>query len=336
MIISRTPFRISFFGGGTDYPVWYEQNGGAVLGSTIDKYCYITCRYLPPFFDHKFRVAYSTVEHAHNIDEIDHPSVRECLRHMEIQNGLEIHHDGDLPARAGIGSSSAFTVGMIHGLYALKGIEVTKHQLALEAIHVEQDLIRETVGSQDQTFAAFGGLNLIEFGGPEKIQVNPVRISESRKQLLQDHLLMLFTGFSRNASEVAAVQVQQTPKKSSELKAMHQMVLEGLDILDSERDVGEFGQLLDEGWHIKRTLSNRISTSAIDEIYASACEAGAIGGKLIGAGGGGFMILFARPEHHDHIKERLRSLLFVPFKFEDEGSQIIFRNQDFEPTSSRL
>ncbi|NQT46475.1 MAG: kinase [Candidatus Omnitrophica bacterium] len=324
MIISRTPFRISFFGGGTDYPVWYKENGGAVLATTINKYCYISCRYLPPFFEYKSRIIWSKMEKINQVEDIQHPSVRECLRFMNIDNGIEVHHDGDLPARTGMGSSSAFTVGLLHALHALKSNMPTKRQLALDAIHLEQNVMKENVGSQDQAQAAFGGFNLIEFGGSDHIHVRPVILEKERLKSFQDHLLLFFTGFTRTASEIAAEQVKATPHKKKELGQMHEMVYRGLDILNSKADLCDFGKLLHENWLIKRSLSEKISTGIIDAIYSAAREEGALGGKLLGAGGGGFMIIFARPEDHPKIKKRLDNLLCVPFQFETLGSQIIF------------
>lgn len=331
MIISKTPFRISFFGGGTDYPVWYEKNGGSVLSTTINKYCYISSRYLPPFFDHKYRIRYAVREEVQSISEIEHPSVRECLKFLNINKGIEMVHTSDLPAMSGIGSSSAFTVGFLHSLYALTGKMVTKRQLALDAIHVEQDLIRENVGSQDQTSAAFGGFNKIEFGGSEKVRVQPVTISEEKITLLQNHLMLFFTGFSRNASDIAKEQIKQTPSKDKELRIMREMVDESVNILNGRPDrIGDFGRLLNESWKIKRSLTDKISNSQINSIYEVGLRAGALGGKLCGAGGGGFILFFASPEVQAEIKERLKDFLYVPFQFERLGSQIIFYStQDF-------
>jgi D-glycero-alpha-D-manno-heptose-7-phosphate kinase len=326
MIISRTPFRISFFGGGTDYPVWYEKedNHGAVLGTTIDKYCYITCRYLPPFFEHKYRIVYSLMEQVQKISEIRHPSVRETLKFMEVEAGVEVHHDGDLPARTGLGSSSSFTVGFLNALYALKGKMTGKKQLALDAIHVEQDLIGENVGSQDQVLTAFGGLNRVSFSQAGDFDIQPVILQPERLQAFQDHLMLFFTGISRTASEIAGEQIKQTPKKSRELAAIYDMVDEGTAILTSDGPISEFGKLLHESWQLKRGLTDKISTPEVDDIYAAAREAGALGGKLLGAGGGGFVLLFARPEDQPAVKTRLKRLLHVPFKFENLGSQIVF------------
>ena len=329
MIITRTPFRISFFGGGTDYPVYYRENGGAVLATTIDKYCYISCRYLPPFFEHTHRVVYSKIENVKSISEIEHPSAKAVLQFMKINSGVEIHHDGDLPARTGLGSSSSFTVGLLHSLYALKGLMPTKMQLAKEAIHIEQDIIKENVGSQDQVSAAFGGFNRIDFNRDGTINVSTVIISKEKLDLLQGHLMFFFTGFSRTASEVAKKQIENTPKKKNELSTMHQMVDEALAILNNEHgDILDFGRLLHKAWELKRSLTDKISTSEIDNIYEVARTTGALGGKLMGAGGGGFMVIFAEPDIQPRIRTRLRGLLEVPFKFENTGSQIIFYQPD--------
>jgi len=331
MIISRTPFRISFFGGGTDYPVWYDENGGAVLATSINKYCYITCRYLPPFFKHKYRIVYSKTEQTQNIFEIQHPSVKETLSFMEIDRGVEIHHDADLPARTGLGSSSAFTVGLLNALYALKGKMITKRQLALDAIHVEQEMLKENVGSQDQTTAAFGGFNKIEFGGDQQILVQPITLNSRKCKLLQDHLMLFFTGFSRTASEIAGEQIKKTPDKKNEMNRMREMVEEAISILNGcDSDITDFGRMLHESWMIKRSLTDKISTAQIDKIYETALHAGALGGKLLGAGGGGFILFFVEPEFQQKVKEELKNLLYVPFKFENLGSQIIY----YAPTNN--
>ncbi len=329
MIISRTPFRISFFGGGTDYPAWYEENGGAVLGTTINKYCYITCRYLPPFFEHKHRIIYSQMEQVQDIDEIRHPSVREAMKFMGITEGIEIHHDGDLPARTGLGSSSSFTVGLVHALYALKGIIPSKMQLALDTIHIEQERIKENVGSQDQTLAAFGGFNRIDFSREHHIEVQSVTIKPQRLERLQDHLMLFFTGFSRTASQIAGEQIKQIPNKKRELTEMQRMVDEAINILNGNNDLLDFGKLLHESWQLKRSLTNKISTPYIDYVYETATRAGATGGKLLGAGGAGFILFFVKPELQPEVKESLHGLLHVPFQFENLGSQIIF----YEPSS---
>jgi D-glycero-alpha-D-manno-heptose-7-phosphate kinase len=328
MIISRTPFRVSFFGGGTDYNSWFQDHNGAVLATTIDKYCYISCRYLPPFFEHKSRIIYSKMEHMNkSIDEIDHPSVREVLRFLKIHEGVEIHHDGDLPARTGLGSSSSFTVGLLNSLHALKGKMVAKETLAREAIHVEQDMIKENIGCQDQMLAAYGGFNLIEFGGTNHLRVQPVTIPPAKLNILQDHLMLFFTGFSRTASAVAETQIKNIPQKKAELSRMHEMVQEAIEVLNG-KDLLKFGRLLDESWQLKRSLSDKISNAHIDDLYATAIKAGAVGGKLLGAGGGGFVLLFVEPSSQDKIRQALKNLLEVPIKFENLGSQIIFYQPD--------
>jgi D-glycero-alpha-D-manno-heptose-7-phosphate kinase len=324
MIITRTPFRISFFGGGTDFPAWYKRNGGAVLSATIDKYCYITCRLLPPFFEHKHRIVYSRSELSNNIGEILHPSVRETFRFMNVQEGLEVHHDGDLPARSGLGSSSAFTVGLLHALYGLKGQLASKRRLYLDAIYIEQEMIKENVGSQDQVAVAFGGLNKITFLGDHEIDISPVVLSKSRTQEFEEHLMLFFTGFSRYASDIEAGKMKVLDKKANELSAMGRMVDDAISILGDNGSLLDFGRLLHETWCLKKTLSPEVSTNAIDEIYETALRNGAVGGKLLGAGGGGFMLFVVPPEGRAGLRQALGSLLHVPFRFERSGSQIIY------------
>lgn len=329
MIISRTPFRVSFFGGGTDYPAWLREHPGAVLGTTIDKYCYITARYLPPFFEHRSRIIYSRMEHVRqSIDEIEHPSVRETLRFLRIQEGVEIHHDGDLPARAGLGSSSSFTVGLLNVLYALRGSMTTKEQLAREAIYIEQSMIRENVGCQDQVLAAFGGLNYIEFSHDGTPAVRQVTVPKPVVDGLQEHLMLFFTGFSRMASEVAEHQIRNIPNRTSELMTMYGLVQEALKAVSSA-DYPLFGRLLHESWELKRSLSEKITTPEIDTIYERARKAGAAGGKILGAGGGGFILIYAEPGVKPWVRQALSGLLEIPFKFENLGSQIIF----YQPNS---
>uniref|UniRef100_A0A7C4XK33 Kinase n=1 Tax=candidate division WOR-3 bacterium TaxID=2052148 RepID=A0A7C4XK33_UNCW3 len=332
MVISRTPFRVSFFGGGTDYPIWFRENSGAVLATTIDKYCYIIARYLPPFLGYKHRIVYSQIENVNDIDEIQHPAVRECLKFSKIDAGIEIHHYADLPARTGLGSSSSFVVGLLNVLYALKGYMVTKRQLALDAIYVEQEMIKENVGNQDQILTSFGGFNHIQFYGNDDFRVTPITISAKKLEILQSSLMLFFTGITRVASEIAGEQIRMTAEKKLELKRMMEIVEEGIKILNSsESRMNEFGKLLDEAWRLKRTLTPRITTSFIDEIYEAARKKGAIGGKLLGAGGGGFILLFVEPELQNRIKETLSSLLYVPFRFETQGTQIIFYTPEETP-----
>jgi D-glycero-alpha-D-manno-heptose-7-phosphate kinase len=324
MIITRTPFRISFFGGGTDYPTWVNAHGGEVLSTAIDKYCYITCRHLPPFFEYKHRIVYSLIENVRHWDEIKHPAVRAVLEWAQQEQGLEIHHDGDLPARSGLGSSSSFTVGLVHALAAMKGRLIAKDELAKDAIHIEQDLIKENVGAQDQIAAAFGGFNRIEFKRCGGFQVSPVIIPRRRIDELQSHLMLCFTGLARIASEVAQDQIANIGKRQNELHRMRAMVEEAVKILHGQNTpIEEFGELLHDSWMLKKELSKKVSTSEIDQLYDAARDAGAIGGKLLGAGGGGFLLLFVKPELQARVKERLKHLVHVPFGFDEGGSRVV-------------
>jgi len=324
MIITRTPFRISFFGGGTDYPAWFSKNGGAVLATSINKYCYISCRNLPPFFDHKHRIVYSKIENVNNNSEIEHPAVRAVLNWAGTGSGLEIHHDGDLPARSGLGSSSSFTVGLVNALQALEGKMSSKGQLARDAIHIEQNLIGENVGSQDQISAAYGGLNKIEFHQNGSFSVEPVILPGYRREELSNHFMLFFTGFTRFASEIAESQIENMQSRSQELGKMREMVEQAIDLLQDEQSTVEaFGELLDQNWSYKRSLSDRVTTPEIDEIYARAKKAGAIGGKLLGAGGGGFMLLFVAPEKQTTVRKTLKELIHVPFEFDNSGSRVV-------------
>lgn len=323
MIISRTPYRISFFGGGTDYPAWYLEHGGAVLAASIDKYCYLTCRYLPPFFDHKNRIVYSQIEMCQEIEEIKHPSVRETLRFLDLDRGVEIHHDGDLPARSGMGSSSAFTVGLLNALYGLTGYMPTKNQLMMESIHIEQNMIGETVGSQDQASAAHGGINHVQFLQNGEISVRPVIMTAEKIHELSTHLMLFYTGIKRTAADVASSYVIDIGSKKRQLRIIKDMVDESLSLLNSNRDLFEFGKLMHESWEAKRSLSPFVSNSEVDQLYEIALSVGAVGGKITGAGGGGFMLLFVPPERHKAVRESLGRLIHVPFSFDFNGSQII-------------
>ena len=328
MIISRTPFRISLFGGGTDYPGWYKVNGGAVISATINKYCFITLRELPPFFPYKYRVRYYKREEVSSIEEIEHPSVREVLSFLNIDRGVEVVHHADLPARSGLGSSSTFTVSMLHAGYAMQSKYASKYNLAVQAIDIEQNKIGEAVGSQDQTAAAFGGFNRINFGGVREVEVSPLIIPDQKLEYLQDNLLLFFTGFSRTASEVATEQIATLSEKENELHKMMEICDEAERLIVSDKDtIKDIGNLLNEQWMIKRDLTKKISNPEIDAIYKKMIKAGAIGGKLLGAGGGGFMLCFADPSNHDAIKESLKDLLHVPFRFDFTGSQIIYHGQ---------
>lgn len=324
MIITRTPFRISFFGGGTDYPTWYKEHGGAVLATTIDKYCYISCRRLPPFFEHKHRIVYSKIENVHSNDEIIHPSVRSTFNWAKVSDGLELHHDGDLPARSGLGSSSAFTVGLVNALHAMRGEMITPEALAKNALHIEQDLIGENVGSQDQISAAFGGFNRIDFHRDGGFNVMPLVIPAQRLAELKSHLMLCFTGFSRIADAIAKSKIDNFKNREPELTFMRQMVDQAIAILANRNiPIEEFGKLLDQSWQYKRNLSNLVSSPEIDEIYESAIATGAVGGKILGAGGGGFMLLFAKPENHPAIRKRLEHLVHVDFNFDNSGSKVV-------------
>lgn len=328
MIIVRTPTRVSFFGGGTDYPSWYESHGGAVISATINKYSYITVRELPPFFPYRHRIRYYEQEEVDNLEEIRHPSVRESALFLEYDRGLEVVHNADLPARSGLGSSSTFTVGMLHALHALQGYIPTKRELAKQAIHVEQSRIGESVGSQDQVAAAFGGLNHIRFWN-SSFEVEPITISAERVETLQNHLLLCFTGFARTASEIAVEQIAKTEENSTLLKEMSSITADGLDLLrSSDFSVANFGQLLDRQWKAKRQISGSITNRELDEIYEKGIEAGAYGGKLLGAGGGGFMLFVANPELHEEIRTALGEKMFVPFRFESTGSSVVYYSHD--------
>ncbi len=324
MIITRTPFRISFFGGGTDYPAWYQEHGGVVLATTIDKYCYITCRYLPPFFEHKHRIVYSRIENVRRLEDIEHPAVRAVLSWANCEKGLEVHHDGDLPARSGLGSSSSFTVGLVHALAALQGKYISKEELAANAIYIEQEIIKENVGSQDQISAAFGGFNRIEFKRDGSFHVSPIIFVKERLHELQSHLMLCFTGFSRIASDIAKSKIDNFKSREDVLGRMKDMVDEAIQLLQNTSiPIDEFGKLLHQTWLYKRSLSRKVSTSEIDLLYERAIAAGATGGKLLGAGGGGFLLLFVSPEKQPQVREQLKHLVHVPFDFEVSGSRVV-------------
>ena len=324
MIITRTPFRISFFGGGTDYPVWYREFGGAVLATAIDKCCYITCRRLPPFFEYHSRISYSRVENVNQNSAIEHPSVRACLQFMGVDEGVEIHHVADLPARTGLGTSSSFTVGLLLGLYGLRDQMRNKHDLASDAIRVEQEVLKEAVGSQDQVTAAYGGFNRINFNTDGGIEVKQVITSPDRLAALQEKFALYFTGFARTASEIAKEQIKVTRNRKHELDTMFQMVNEAEAIVTNpNRSLDEFGHLLHESWQVKRTLTQNITNNSLDEIYEAGRSAGALGGKLLGAGGGGFMLFYVPPERRKELRVRLKNLLCIPFGFSNRGSHVV-------------
>jgi D-glycero-alpha-D-manno-heptose-7-phosphate kinase len=329
MIISKTPYRISFFGGGTDYPEWYRSNGGKVLSTSIDKFSYLTCRILPPFFPYKYRIRYYKREEVSFIKDIEHPSIRECLLFSKIDQGVDIVHHGDLPAQSGLGTSSTFTVGLLHALYTLKNQNPSKKELAENSIHIEQNLLKENVGSQDQIAAAYGGMNLIKFGEKDEFNLYPLDIDAVEKEMFQSHLLLFFTGLSRNSSEIASEQVKRISQNAILLNDMNTIVDEAVNsITNFKNNIKLFGELLDSQWKIKKNMSRLVTNAEIDRIYEIGIKAGAIGGKLLGAGGGGFMLFFAQPEHHIAIKNKLSNLLHVPFKFDNDGSQIIYNSKN--------
>lgn len=324
MIIARTPFRISFFGGGTDYPRWFEAHGGSVISATINKFSYITARELPPFFPYRHRVRYYQQEEVNSLEEIQHPSVRESALFLEHQTGLEIVHNADLPARSGLGSSSTFTVGMLHALHALNGYMPTKRELAKQAIHVEQERIGEAVGSQDQVAAAFGGLNHIRFS-ESGFDVEPLTLAPHTSSTLEEHLLLCFTGFARTAADVAVEQIERTGENTDLLKGISEITEAGLDLMRRpDFSLADFGQLLSFQWQLKRQLSESVANRQIDEIYSRGLETGAYGAKLLGAGAGGFMLFVAPPEKHRSIQVALGEKMFVPFRFESTGSTVVY------------
>ena len=329
MIIAKTPLRISFLGGGTDYPAWYLENKGSVISASINKYSYITCRRLPPFFDYNYRIRYYKREETKQIKDIKHPSVRACIEYLKIKTHLDIVHHADIPARSGSGSSSTFTVGLLHALYALDNQMPSKRTLALDAIHVEQNLLNENVGAQDQTSAAYGGLNKIDFGGPNLIDVNQLIIDPKKLKKLNESCILLYTGIQRTASDLAITQINTIPKKTKELSEMLDLVTEGCKILsEKNKTINDFGLLLDEQWKLKKSMSNKITNEKIDSIYSVAKKNGAIGAKLLGAGGGGFILLIANRSKHTNLMKKLSKYLHVPFKFDFNGSKIIYHSPE--------
>lgn len=328
MIITKTPYRISFFGGGSDYPGWYKEHGGQVLSTSINKHNYISCRYLPPFFEHNLRLVYSIVEEVKVRNDLDHPSAREVLKFLNLERDLEIHYDGDLPGRSGTGSSSSFTVGLLNTLYAFLGERVNSKRLAEEAIHIEQNLIGETVGSQDQIAAAYGGFNHIKFNVDGSFDVSKIEADVSRINILDSRIMLFFTGISRYAEKVAKTYVDDISNKDLQIQSMSSMVDQGIELVE-QGNLDDFGQLLDEAWQKKKELSSEVSNNDIDHIYEKAKKNGAIGGKISGAGGGGFMFFYVSEGREDDLKEALKELTHVPFSFENEGSSIIFEeNKD--------
>ncbi len=327
MIITRTPYRISFFGGGTDYPAWYQEHGGQVLSATINRYSYVTCRDLPPFFEHKHRVVYSKLENVNSNAQLEHPVVRAIFDKFDIQSGLSIHHDGDLPAWSGIGSSSSFTVGLLQAVYAHQGIHKSPHELSQEAIHIEQDILQECVGCQDQIAASYGGLNhtTIALGGA--FEVKPVVVRPDKLQLLQDSLILMYTGQKRFASNFANAKVSNMPKRQMELREIQGMVSEAVAILQSQQgSIEAFAKLLHEAWQLKKRLADCVSNTEVDHIYEQAIKQGTLGGKLCGAGGGGFMFFIVPPEKQSSFLEHFRSMVAFPVQFSQQGASVIWHD----------
>ena len=331
MIITKTPFRMSFFGGGTDMEDYFKENGGAVLSTTFDKYCYVTVRHLPRFFDYRNQITYSRMERVKSTDEIEHPAVREAMKMLDMHE-LLLCYDADLPARTGLGTSSSFAVGMLSAFYALKGKYADKKKLADEAIYLERVLCNEAGGWQDQIAASFGGSNRINFKG-DSYEVLPIIISPERKRQLNNNLMMFFTGFTRFSSEVQkANNVSGTEEKRARLKKMYELVDEAEAVLtNKDRDLDDFGRLLDTTWRLKKGTGGAISTGSIDELYEKGMAAGALGGKLLGAGGGGFLVFYAQQEKQEMVREAMKDLMYIPFKFEDSGSQIIYYSPEQYP-----
>ena len=323
MIITKTPYRISFFGGGSDYPEWYKKNGGVVLSTTINKYIYISCRFLPNYFRHKYRIVWSKIENVKNINEINHKAVREVLNHLKMKQGLEIHYDGDLPARSGMGSSSCFIVGLLKALYKIKNKNTSKSELSKKSIFIEQEILKEVVGSQDQVAASYGGFNKIIFNKNKSIIVKKIKKNKKINELNRN-LVLIFTGIQRTAHEVAYGYVKKLNRtKKDNIYRLLDHVKIAEDILNSG-DIDDFGRLLNEAWFEKKELSNRITNKKIDELYNQAINCGALGGKLLGAGGGGFLLLYMKDNAKNKFFKKTKNILDVPFSFTSEGSQIIF------------
>ncbi len=334
MIITKTPFRMSFFGGGTDIPEFFRENGGAVLSTTFDKYCYVTVRHLPPFFNYTTELVYSKIERVDDLAKLEHPLVRNAMRFADMHE-LRINYESDLPARSGLGTSSSFAVGMLNAFYALKGKYASKKKLADDAIHLERDICAEHGGWQDQIAASFGGFNRINFYD-DKYEVQKVIISPERKKTLNSNLLLFFTGFKRFSSDIQSSTMTTMKEKTAQLKRMLSLVDTAQDVLtDKTKDLDDFGRLLDETWKLKRSTGTKISNGSIDELYMRAIKAGALGGKLLGAGGGGFLLFYVQPEYRQAVLNEMSGLLHVPFEFENGGTRIIYYTPEFYDSSSR-
>ena len=321
MIITQTPFRMSFFGGGTDFPDFYREHGGAVISTTFDKYCYVNVRHLPRFFDYSTELSYARTERVKRVEDIEHPAIREAMKHLDMHE-IRLTYEADLPARSGLGTSSSFAVGMLNAFYALKGKYADKRKLADDAIFLERVLCNESGGVQDQIAASFGGMNRINFNA-EGYTVNPVIISPERKKLLNRNLMLFFTGFSRFSSDIQVAAEKNLKSKQNQLLEMLSLVDDAEKILTSKTDLEEFGRLLDYTWQLKRGITDKVSTDSIDAVYSRALQAGATGGKLLGAGGGGFLLFYVDPDKQENVRKALENLLYVPFEFENGGTRVI-------------
>lgn len=330
MIITQTPFRMSFFGGGTDFPGFYKEHGGAVISTTFDKYCYVNVRHLPPFFDYSTELSYSKTERVTDVEQIQHPAIREAMKYLDMHD-MRITYEADLPARSGLGTSSSFAVGMLSAFHALKGQYADKRKLADEAIYLERELCKESGGVQDQIAAAFGGFNRINFDA-NGYSVNPVIISPERKTALNKNLMLFFTGFSRFSSDIQVAAEKNLKSKQAQLLEMLSLVDEAEKVLTSKGDLVEFGKLLDYTWKLKRGITDKVSTDSIDAVYEKAMKSGAVGGKLLGAGGGGFLLFYVEEDKQIMLRDALSDLLYVPFEFENAGTQVIhYTPESYEP-----
>ena len=331
MIITKTPFRMSFFGGGTDMESFFMENGGAVLSTTFDKYCYVNVRHLPRFFDYSTELSYAKIERVTDVNDIQHPAIREAMKMLDMHE-IRLTYEADLPARSGLGTSSSFAVGMINAFYALKGKYADKKKLADAAIYLERELCKEAGGWQDQIAASFGGFNRINFNS-DGYEVLPLIINPERKRQLNNNLMMFFTGFTRFSSDVQKANASNKADKVNQLKEMLALVDEAEKVLvDKQSDLDEFGRLLDHTWRIKRKTGNTVSTNSIDELYDKGLKAGALGGKLLGAGGGGFLVFYVEPDKQEKVKKAMEDLLYIPFEFEDGGTRVIhYSPETYEP-----
>ena len=338
MIIAKTPFRISFFGGGTDFPDFFTKFSGNVLSTSIDKYCYVTIRHLSNFFDYKNEIIYSKIEQVKNVSDINHPMVKNTLKFFDVNN-IRVTYDADLPARSGLGSSSSFAVGLVHALAHFKNIDLSKKQFADIAIHIEKEMCMEDGGIQDQIAASFGGLNLLNFKSEVNTknsfniksydyEVNSLDIKKEKKEMLENNLMLFFTGISRNAFEIQKETQKLIDKNIENLHIMNDMVKEAADILKTDKDIDLFGELLNETWKIKKSLHKSISNNYVDELYDAGIKNGAIGGKLLGAGGGGFILFYVRRDKKENLRSVFKDLIEVPIKFENKGTNIIYKSED--------